>query len=82
MNAPAGFTANPALVSNSVTWTNGGNIPSSAYGTQFVVQTSPNLLTWTNVPAGRLTTNTNSSLKYTLPIGAGTVFARLVVTAN
>jgi hypothetical protein len=40
MNA-SGRITNPSLNgSKTVTWTNGGNIPSSAYGTQFVVLTS------------------------------------------
>ncbi|MCX6873730.1 MAG: hypothetical protein NTW21_07965, partial [Verrucomicrobia bacterium] len=63
-----------------VTWPNGGNIPSSAYGTQFVVQTSTDLATWTNVPAdnGNLS-NTAGSVSYTLPPGLGKEFCRLVV---
>ncbi|MES2920335.1 MAG: autotransporter-associated beta strand repeat-containing protein [Verrucomicrobiota bacterium] len=79
------FTANPSVVGGTVTWTNGGNIPSGDYGTQFVVQTSSNLVTWTPVLAGSLTTNTSGpggSLTYTLPTGAGKIFARLVVTPN
>jgi len=82
MNSAAGFTANPAIVSGAITWPNGGNIPASAYGTQFVVQTSSDLSSWTDVPVGSLTTNTNSALTYTLPTGAGKIFARLVVTPN
>lgn len=85
MNAPAGFTANPQLNgSNTITWPNGGNIPASAYGTQFVVQTSPDLTTWTNVPIGNLTTNTSGpdgSLTYTLT-GGSPRFVRLTVTPN
>jgi autotransporter-associated beta strand protein len=87
MNAPAGFTANPQLSTTdprTITWTNGGNIPASAYGTQFVIQTSSNLSTWTDVPVGSLTTNTNGpggSLTYTLT-GASPQFIRLKVTPN
>ena len=85
MNAAAGFTANPQLNgSNTITWPNGGNIPASAYGTQFVVQTSNNLTNWTDVPVGQLTTNTNGpggSLTYTLT-GTAPRFVRLVVTPN
>lgn len=85
MNSADGFTANPGIVSGAITWPNGGNIPSSAYGTQFVVQTSSDLSTWTNVPSGSLTTNSNGpsgSLTYTLPTGSGTLFVRLKVTPN
>ena len=91
MNAAAGFTASPPLVaaagpSGTVTWTNGGNIPTSAYGPsgQYVVQTSSDLLTWTDVPVGSLTTNTpgpGGSLTYTLT-GSGPRFVRLKVTPN
>jgi hypothetical protein len=68
MNAPAGFTANPGLVGNTVTWPNGGNIPSTGYGTQFVVQTSNDLVNWYDVTEGDVDqngTNTASSLSYT-----------------
>lgn len=85
MNAAAGFTANPQLnASDSITWPNGGNIPASAYGTQFVIQTSSNLTIWTDVPVGDLTTNTNGpggSLSYTLT-GASPRFVRLKVSPN
>jgi hypothetical protein len=83
MNAAAGFTANPQLNgSNTITWTNGGNIPASAYGTQFVVQTSPDLSNWTDVPSGQLLSNTDGpggSLTYQLT-GPAPRFVRLVVT--
>ena len=83
MNAATGFTANPGIVSDSVTWTNGGNIPSSAYGTQFVVQTSGNLTSWTNVDSSDSNlSNTAGSVSYSLPEGSGKLFVRLVVTAN
>lgn len=82
MNAAAGFTANPGISAGAITWPNGGNIPASAYGTEFVVQTSNNLSTWTDVPVGSLTTNTDSTLTYTLPTGSGKVFVRLVVSPN
>lgn len=83
MNAAAGFTANPGIVSGSVTWTNGGNIPSSAYGAQFVVQTSGNLTSWTNVAVNDSNlSNTAGSVSYTLPTGAGKLFVRLMVTPD
>lgn len=81
MNAAAGFTANPTLSnSNVITWVNGGNINSSAYGTEFVVQTSTNLNTWTNVPLAEVT-NTAGSVSYTLT-GPAPKFVRLQVTPN
>jgi len=87
MGAPAGFTANPSVVTvgavSSVTWPNGGNIPFTDYGTQFVVQTSADLSTWTDVPSGDgLLSNTSASVAYTLPTDAGTIFVRLSVTPN
>ena len=84
MNAPAGFTANPSLdSSNKITWTNGGNIPSTDYGTQFVVETSPDLSTWTKILVGNSALqNVAGSVSYTLPPGAGKLFVRLVVTPN
>jgi hypothetical protein len=66
-----------------VTWTNGGNIPSSAYGSKFVVQTSTDLVTWTPVAGvDPNLSNTTGSVSYTLPPSAGKLFVRLVVTPN
>ena len=84
MNSAAGFTANPGLVGNTVTWSNGGNISASTYGTQFVVQTSSDLVTWEDVAEGDLDTNTNGpagSLSYTVdPVnGPAKQFVRLKV---
>jgi uncharacterized repeat protein (TIGR02543 family) len=79
-----GFTANETLNgSNTVTWTNGGNIPSSAYGTQFVVQISTDLSVWTEVPArgDPNLSNTIDSVSYTLT-GTTPLFVRLVVTPD
>ncbi|MEK7952401.1 autotransporter-associated beta strand repeat-containing protein [Luteolibacter soli] len=82
MNAPAGITLNPQLGGDhSITWSNGGNIPASAYGTEFVVQTSIDLVNWTNVPIGSLAVNTNTTLTYYLT-GQGPRFVRLKVTPN
>jgi len=85
MNAPAGVTPNPGLVSGVITWTNGGNIAASAYGSQFVVQTSGDLATWLDVPVGDLTSNGSGpggSLSFTLPSGEDEFFVRLRVTPN
>ncbi|MES2657042.1 MAG: autotransporter-associated beta strand repeat-containing protein [Verrucomicrobiota bacterium] len=88
MNSATGFTANPAVVVSAgpvrtVTWPNGGNIPSAAYGTQFVVQTSPDLGIWTDVLSGDPNlSNTSGAVAYTLPPGADEIFVRLMVTPN
>jgi autotransporter-associated beta strand protein len=84
MNTPTGFTASPTVVNGSVTWPNGGNIPASAYGAQFHVETSTTLATgmWSIVPVENLTTNTDGpggELTYTLPTGLPKLFVRLVV---
>jgi autotransporter-associated beta strand protein len=83
LNAASGFTALPVLdANNTITWTNGGKLPASEYGTQFLVQTSNNLVLWTDVTAGELTSNTDGpggSLTYTLD-GPGARFVRLKVT--
>lgn len=81
MNAAAGFTPNPQAAGGTVTWPNGGNIDSSAYGAQFVVETSGDLADWDPV---LLTdpnlSNTEGSVAYTMPTGAGKIFVRLMVT--
>jgi hypothetical protein len=87
MNAAAGFTANPGLVGNTVTWSNGGNISASTYGTQFVVQTSSDLVIWEDVAEGDLNTNTSGpagSLSYSVDPANGPAkqFVRLKVTPN
>ena len=77
------FTANPGVVGGAVTWTNGGNIPSGDYGTQFVVQTSTDLAVWTNILiTDPNLSNTAGSVTYTLPTGGGKLFVRLKVTPN
>ncbi|MEI7954587.1 MAG: hypothetical protein WCJ66_05410 [Verrucomicrobiota bacterium] len=76
-----GLATNPGVVNGKVTWPNGGNIPSSAYGTQFVVQTSTDLVNWVNVLVGDLNlNNTSGSVVYTLPTGETKQFCRLSVT--
>jgi hypothetical protein len=65
MNAASGFTANPGLVGNTVTWPNGGNIPSSEYGSQFEVQTSTDLANWSAVASDDITlSNTAGALTW------------------
>ncbi|MES2438772.1 MAG: hypothetical protein V4584_06890 [Verrucomicrobiota bacterium] len=80
MNSASGFTANPGLVGGTVTWINGGNISSAAYGSLFFVQTSSNLVSWTNVPLAGVV-NAAGSVSYT-PSASGSNFVRLVVAPN
>ena len=73
----------PGIVGGTITWTNGGNIPHTEYGTRFKVQTSPDLATWTDVlSGGGNLVNTAGSVSYTLPTGLGNWFTRLVVTPD
>jgi autotransporter-associated beta strand protein/parallel beta-helix repeat protein len=81
MNAPSGFTVNPALAAGVISWPNGGNIDSAAYGTQYVVQTSDDLVIWADVPASDLSSNTHDRLTYSLA-GPGTRFVRLKLNPN
>jgi uncharacterized repeat protein (TIGR02543 family) len=83
MNA-TGIATNPALnaTTRTVTWTNGGIIPSSEYGTQFVVQTSDDLAAWTDASSSDShLTNTSGSVSYTFT-GTAPHFVRLKVTPN
>ena len=81
----AGLITHPGITGNTVTWLNGGNIPSTEYGAdkQFVVQTSPDLLNWTPVDIGDpKLANTANSVSYTLlppEPGEDKLFVRLVV---
>lgn len=66
--------------SNKITWPNGGNIASDKYGTEFRVQTSADLGTWTDVESGDPNLeNVEGHVSYTLPAGSGKLFVRLVV---
>ena len=67
------FTANPGVVAGKVTWP-----MDPGYSGTYTVQTSPDLVSWTNV-ASTVVANT---VQYTLPTGAGKVFVRLDVTPN
>jgi hypothetical protein len=83
LNSPAGFTIGSEVAANTVTWPNGGNIPSTDYGIQFVLQISLNLSTWTNIQSTDSNLlNTSASVSYTLPSGEEKIFVRLVVTPD
>jgi autotransporter-associated beta strand protein len=80
----SGFTANPGVVGNSVTWTKGASY-TGTYGVQFVVQTSTDLSTWFSAPlgtgAGQVDVS-GSNVTYTLPSGGGKTFVRLKVNPD
>ncbi|RYD29782.1 MAG: hypothetical protein EOP87_17720 [Verrucomicrobiaceae bacterium] len=67
------FTASPGLVNGKVTWPK-----DPAYSGTYSVQTSPNLVTWTDVPS----TVVGNTVEYTPATGAGKVFVRLSVNPN
>ncbi|MES2924630.1 MAG: autotransporter-associated beta strand repeat-containing protein [Verrucomicrobiota bacterium] len=77
------FTASPTLSGGNVTWTKGGSY-TGVYGTDFVVQSSTDLVNWTDVPVGTdpvlgTVANNAGSVTYTPPIGQAKRFGRLVV---
>jgi autotransporter-associated beta strand protein len=79
--AGSGFTATPAPVSGTVTWPMGATYL-GVYGTDYEVQTSTDLATWNQVPAGTgdntVTVTAGTSVVYDMPTG-GKSFVRLVV---
>jgi hypothetical protein len=86
-----GLATNPGIngITKQVTWPNGGKINSDQYGIQFVVQTSSDLQTWTDVPVENLDANTDAVVS---PPSDGSLscilkdpsprFVRLKVTPN
>ncbi len=79
----SGFTTSPTSFNGTtVTWTNGGNIPANQYGTQFVIQTSTDLVVWSPVLAGNPNLNNQSgSVSFTLT-GPDKQFVRMLVTPD
>ncbi len=75
------FTANPGVVAGTVTWPMGASY-TGVYGTDYLIQTSANLTSWSLVPAGSLTISSGTSVSYTLPVGSPKLFTRLVVNPN
>ena len=66
------FTANPSLVAGTITWPK-----DPAFSGTYEVQTSPDLVMWTNVEP-RPTPTPQNTIVYT-PTGTGKVFTRLQV---
>lgn len=60
----SGFTTNPAVVAGKITWPKGASY-TGTYGTNHVVQTSPNLIDWTDVPLSGVSDGP-SSVEYAL----------------
>lgn len=78
-----GIITLPGIVGGKITWPNGGTLAATAYGTEFKVQTSPDLASWADIPTGDANlTNLAASVAYTIPTGQGKRFVRLCVTPN
>jgi len=74
----SGFTANPAPDANGlVTWPMASNY-SGIYGTDYVIQTSTDLIAWSDVPESGVTIVTGVSISHTIT-GADAQFVRLIV---
>lgn len=67
------FTANPGIVNNTVTWPK-----DPAYIGSHTVQTSADLIHWTNVASSLI----GNTVQYSVPQNQGKVFVRLNVTPN
>jgi len=79
-----GFTALPVPVGGAVTWVKAASY-TGVFNTDFKVQSSTDLISWTNAPAGAGPGQVNvsgSNVTYTLPTGAGKTFVRLLVNPN
>lgn len=74
----SGFTAMPVPDAiRTVSWTKGVAYP-GAYGSDYVVETSTNLIDWDIVPIAEVVIGT--TVDYTIPTGTAQRFARLRVT--
>jgi hypothetical protein len=67
------FTANPGIVNGKITWPK-----DPAFSGTYSVQTSPDLVIWTNVSS----TVVGNTVEYVVPTGQGKEFVRLNVTPN
>lgn len=70
----AGFTSNPAVVNNEITWPKDSTVTDASY----VVEYSTDLDQWTTATTG--VADTGTQVKYTLPTGQAKYFVRLRVT--
>ena len=74
----------PGPVAGAVTWVKSSTY-TGAFNTDFKVQSSTNLTTWTDASAGAGAGQVNivgNNVTYTLPTGAGKTFVRLLVNPN
>ncbi|MES2920135.1 MAG: hypothetical protein V4819_01215 [Verrucomicrobiota bacterium] len=69
------FTPNPSInpVNNKIIWPK-----DAAFSGSYTVQTSPDLVTWTNVSSNLV----GNTVEYTVPVGQGKIFVRLNVLPN
>lgn len=77
----SGFTATPGIVGGKVSWPKGSSY-TGAYGTDYGVQTSPDLSHWTDatIGAGPGFVTDGNPVEFTLPTAAPKTFVRLKVT--
>ncbi|MES2922171.1 MAG: autotransporter-associated beta strand repeat-containing protein [Verrucomicrobiota bacterium] len=73
MNAATGITTNPGIVNGKITWPK-----NPAFAGTYSVQTSPDLVTWTNASS----TEVGDTVEYTVLTGQGNLFIHLKVTPN
>ena len=69
------FTINPGSVAGTITW-----LKNAEYSGTYQVQTSPDLVSWTDVTGSVV--DDGSSVEYTIPTGMGKLFVRLVVVPD
>ena len=78
-NTGSGFTATPAVVAGRVSWPKSATY-TGTYGTDYVVQTSPDLNVWTDVAASDPNLSDGNPLRYALPTANAKRFVRLKVS--
>ena len=74
-----GPAAHPGIAAGKVTWPKGAAY-TGACGTDYIVQTSTDLSTWTDVPPSDPNLSDGSPLRYTLSTAIPKCFVRLKVT--
>lgn len=73
------FTPLPALgIDGTITWPISSTYTGS-YGTDFYLETSPDLNDWNPVPGANVTVTPGTSLSHTLPLDQNTLYVRLSI---